>query len=230
MTGRRFPRTLGEWCSEFHCLSQDRYSYSDSVALEQFTQLQGLSCTQIGWILYTHAQRWTKGSRYRPVWFFIQIATLGTSSPLHGAKRCCTEARHSSQAMPSRAVLPSRFLHCCCRWQGVSHQPSKASSCGDLPEHLQEGSKSQEPLLCPDLLMGRMLSKGKQWLPALILVIHWSLHFLSFEHSPAVTEKSLSRNCYLEIWEPGCHVKEKLNAVPLSAVIEKCLKSLLRSW
>lgn len=113
---------------------------------------------------------------------------------------------------------------------GVSHQPSKASSCGALPEHLQEGSKSQELLLCPDLLMGRMLSKGKQQLPTLILVL--LLLFLSFEHSPAVTEKSLSRNCCLERQGPGCHVKEKrqiLNVVPLSADIEKCLKSLLWS-
>lgn len=109
--------------------------------------------------------------------------------------------------------------------RGVSHQPSKASSCGALPEHLQEGSKSQEPLLCPDLLMGRMLSKGKQWLPALVLVLH--LLLLSFEHSPAVTEKFLSRNCYLE--RPGCHIKEKLNVAPLSAGIEEFIKSLLLS-
>lgn len=109
--------------------------------------------------------------------------------------------------------------------QGVSHQPSKANSCGALTEQLQEGSKSQEPLLCPDLLMGRILSKGKQRLPTLILVI--CLLFLSFEHSPAVTERSLSRNCYLERRGPHCRVKEKVNTVPLSAGIEKSLKSWL---
>lgn len=71
--------------------------------------------------------------------------------------------------------------------------------------------------------MGRMLSEGKQQLPTLFLVIH--LLFLSFERSPAVTEKSLSRSCCFERWGPGCHVKEKLKAVPFSAGIEKCLKS-----
>lgn len=137
-----------------------------------------------------------KGSKNHPACFFSQRVTLGTSSLLRRAKRIAL--RQGTAKRPCRAgqCFPAGSSSAAADGRGVSHQPSKASSCGALPEHLQEGSKSQEPLLCPDLVMGRMLSKGKQQLPTLFLVIH--LLFLSFERSPAVTEKSLSRSCCFE--------------------------------
>lgn len=155
MTGRVFPRTPGKWCSEFHCLNWDRYSCSQSVALGQFTQLQVLSCTQIGCILYAHAQRWMKGSKHHPVWFFL-------GKGWHLEQEACSTMpggialRQGAANRPCQAgqCFPAGSSSAAADGWGVSHQPSKASSCGALPEHLQEGSKSQEPLLCPDLLMG----------------------------------------------------------------------------